>query len=122
MLRAKGIIPAKAKEAGITEEQIVDIVERTVQEKLNKDHLAEKTLDELDELEDDEDERVLAEYRRKRIAEMRSLQERAKFGSVIEITAVDYVKEINQAGPDTWVVLHLYKQGSVRSFIYSSRR
>ena len=122
VLRAKGIIPAKAKEAGITEEQIVDIVERTVQEKLNKDHLAEKTLDELDELEDDEDERVLAEYRRKRIAEMRSLQERAKFGSVIEITAVDYVKEINQAGPDTWVVLHLYKQGSVRSFIYSSRR
>lgn len=61
VLRAKGIIPQKEKE--ITEEQIIDMVERTVQEKLNKDHLIEKTLDELDELEDDEDERVLAEYR-----------------------------------------------------------
>ena len=34
MLRAKGIIPQKEKQ--ITEEQIIDIVERTVQEKLNK--------------------------------------------------------------------------------------
>ena len=34
VLRAKGIIPQKEKE--ITEEQIIDIVERTVQEKLNK--------------------------------------------------------------------------------------
>lgn len=109
MLRKKGIIPEKEKE--ITEEQIIDIVERTVQEKLNKDHLADKDLDELDELEDEEDERVLAEYRRKRIAEMKALTEKAKFGSVIEITAVDYVKEINQAGEGVWVVLHLYKQG-----------
>jgi hypothetical protein len=61
ILRKKGIIPEKEKE--ITEEQIIDIVERTVQEKLNKNHLADKELDELDELEDEEDERVLAEYR-----------------------------------------------------------
>ena len=33
-LRKRGIIPPKEK--GITEEQIVDIVERTVQEKLNR--------------------------------------------------------------------------------------
>lgn len=61
MLRAKGILPAKEKE--ITEEEIIDIVERTVQEKMNKDKLNDKTLDELDELEDEEDERILAEYR-----------------------------------------------------------
>ena len=61
MLRKKGILAPKEKE--ITEEQIIDIVERTVQAKLNKDHLGEKDLDELDELEDEEDERVLAEYR-----------------------------------------------------------
>jgi hypothetical protein len=34
VLRQKGIIPQK--EQGITEEQIIDIVERTVQDKLNK--------------------------------------------------------------------------------------
>lgn len=109
VLRQKGIIPQKEKE--ITEEEIIDIVERTVQEKLNKNHLEEKTLDELDELEDEEDERIMAEYRNKRIAEMKALQEKSKFGSVYEITAVDYVKEINQAGEGVWVVLHLYKSG-----------
>ena len=72
-----------------------------------------KTVDELDELEDEEDERVLAQYRLKRIAEMRALQEKNKFGSVIEITAVDYTKEVNQAGEGIWVVLHLYKPGYV---------
>jgi hypothetical protein len=99
------------KEKEISEEQIIDIVERTVQEKLNKDHLAEKDLDELDELEDEEDDRVLQQYRLKRIAEMKALQEKAKYGTVLEITAVDYVKEVNQAGEGVWVVLHLYKAG-----------
>jgi hypothetical protein len=61
VLRSKGIIPQK--EAEITEEEIIDIVERTIQEKTNKNHLEDKTIDELDELEDEEEERVLAEYR-----------------------------------------------------------
>ena len=76
-----------------------------------KDHLEDRTLDELDELEDEEDERVLAAYRNKRIAEMKLLQENSKFGHVMEITAVDYVKEVNQAGEGIWVVLHLYRTG-----------
>ena len=75
------------------------------------DHLENKNIDELDELEDEEDERVLSEYRKKRIAEMKALYEKSKFGSVIEITAVDYLKEVNQAGEGIWVVLHLYKTG-----------
>lgn len=73
--------------------------------------MAEKTLDELDELEDEEEERILAKYRQMRIEEMKSLQKKARYGSVIEITAVDYVKEVNQAGEGVWVVLHLYKSG-----------
>lgn len=70
-----------------------------------------KTLDELDELEDSEDEAVLNEYRRKRIAELQSIQQRAKYGRVLEISARDYVDEVNKAGDDVWVVLHLYEQG-----------
>ena len=111
VLRAKGILPAKPKEKEITEEQIIDIVERTVQEKLNKDKYADMDLDELEMFEDEEDERVLADYRRKRIEEMKALQAKAKFGEVTEITAVDYVKEVNEAGEGVWVVLHLYKTG-----------
>ncbi|XP_023014927.1 viral IAP-associated factor [Leptinotarsa decemlineata] len=110
ILRAKGIIPPKEKE--ITEDQIVSMLEETIEKKTStgKD-LSELNLDELDELEDSEDEAVLLEYRNKRIAELKALAERRKFGSVGEISAQDYVNEVNNAGEGIWVVLHLYKQG-----------
>lgn len=73
--------------------------------------LGELTLDELDELEDSEDEAVLLEYRNKRIAELKALAEKSKFGSVLEISGQDYIQEVNKAGEGIWVVLHLYKQG-----------
>lgn len=68
-------------------------------------------LDGLDELEDSEDEAVLLEYRKKRIAEIKALSDRSRFGFVREISGVDYVGEVNKAGEGIWVVLHLYKQG-----------
>lgn len=68
-------------------------------------------LDELDELEDSEDEAILLEYRNKRIAELKALAEKRKFGSVREISGQDYVEEVNKAGDGIYVVLHLYKQG-----------
>lgn len=73
--------------------------------------LSELDLDGLDELEDSEDEAVILEYRRKRIAEIQALSEKQKFGSVREISGQDYINEVNKAGEDIWVVLHLYKQG-----------
>lgn len=42
---------------------------------------------------------------------MKQYQKAAKFGDVMEISAVDYVQEVNQAGDGVWVVLHLYKTG-----------
>lgn len=113
ILRSKGIIPEKTKEKEITEDQIVDIVENTINDKTGRttDDLENKTLDELDELEDEEDERVLLEYRRKRIAEMLEMSRKGKYGEVKEISGEDYVQEVNKAGEDVWVVLHLYKSG-----------
>jgi len=78
--------------------------------------LEKKTLDELDELEDEEDERVLEEYRQKRIAEMKELANKSKYREVREISAEDYVREINNAGEDVWVILHLYKSGYDNSY------
>ncbi|CAH1155728.1 unnamed protein product [Phaedon cochleariae] len=110
ILRAKGIIPQKEKE--ITEEQIVSMLEDTIEQKTQSGKILEQlNLDELDELEDSEDEGVLLEYRNKRIAELKALAERRKFGLVGEISAQDYVNEVNKAGEGIWVVLHLYKQG-----------
>merc|ERR1719495_2567162 len=68
-------------------------------------------LDELDELEDEEEEKILLQMRQQRIAEMKARMEKSKFGDVREITAVDYVQEVNKAGDGIMVVLHLYKQG-----------
>lgn len=113
ILRRKGVIPEKQKEQEVTEDQIVNLLESTIDEKTGRapDSLEEKTLDELDELEDEEDERVLEEYRRRRIAEMKELANKSKYGEVQEISAEGYVKEVNNAGEDVWVVLHLYKSG-----------
>lgn len=51
------------------------------------------------------------QFRRKRLAEIQEKQNLAKFGDVREISASDYVAEVNNAGAGVWVVLHLYKSG-----------
>jgi hypothetical protein len=48
--------------------------------------------------------------RQQRMAELKARSEKARFGDVREITAVDYVQEVNKAGDGIMVVLHLYKQ------------
>lgn len=101
ILRSKGILPPKEKP--------VEVEEEIPQDEGKK--YEDMTLDELDEFEDEEDERVMEMYRQKRIAEIRALQAKNKFGDVREISAVDYVQEVNKAGEGIWVVLHLYKQG-----------
>ena len=70
-------------------------------------------MDELDEFEDDEEEQVFLEYRRKRLQEIKNQMQRNKFGTVAEISGPDYIQEVNNAGKDIWVVLHLYKPGFV---------
>lgn len=42
---------------------------------------------------------------------MKELANKSKYGEVQEISAEDYVKEVNNAGKDVWVVLYLYKSG-----------
>ena len=49
--------------------------------------------------------------RQQRMAEIHKLQQASKFGDVKEISAQDYVDEVNKAGKGVWVVLHLYKSG-----------
>jgi hypothetical protein len=73
--------------------------------------MVDMSLDELDELEDDEDERILEEFRRRRIAELKAQAQKNVFGDVIEISGQDFVNQINKAGSGVWVVLLLYKQG-----------
>ena len=41
----------------------------------------------------------------------RTVQAKSNYGDVREISADDYVAQVNKAGEGVWVVLHLYKQG-----------
>ena len=60
-LRRQGILPEKE----VSEDQLIDLVEETVQKKTGNvvKSYEDMTLDELEELEDEEDERVLLQYR-----------------------------------------------------------
>eukprot|EP01057_Protomagalhaensia_wolfi_P005782 Protomagalhaensia_wolfi_Nauph_80__5781@NODE_711_length_2084_cov_23_603912_g532_i0_p2_GENE_NODE_711_length_2084_cov_23_603912_g532_i0NODE_711_length_2084_cov_23_603912_g532_i0_p2_ORF_typecomplete_len275_score49_99Phosducin/PF02114_16/7_7e42HyaE/PF07449_11/6_7e03HyaE/PF07449_11/0_18Thioredoxin/PF00085_20/0_21_NODE_711_length_2084_cov_23_603912_g532_i02071031 len=77
------------------------------------DPLEERSLRELDELEDAVDEDVLAKYRSRRLAEMKKKQARSKFSEVLEIAAPDYVEQVTEAskadGGKQVVVCLLYK-------------
>jgi len=80
-----------------------------------KDKLADKSLGELDELEDDEDKDTLDVYRKKRIAEMRKNAKLNKFGDLMQINESEYKKEVTEASAEgedgTYVVLHLFCYG-----------
>jgi hypothetical protein len=111
ILRAKGIIPDKPKEKEINEDDIIAMMEKTIKQKSGAKELEDMTLDELDELEDEEEERILEQYKKARMAEIKAMQAKSRFGDVREISAEDYVNEVNKAGEGIFVVLHLYKQG-----------
>ena len=63
-LRRHGILPQK--EGEVTEDQLINMVEETVQKRTGMNVVKayeDMTLDELEQLEDEEDERVLLQYR-----------------------------------------------------------
>ena len=68
------------------------MLEKTVKEKTGAKAMEDMTLDELDELEDEEEEKILEQMRRQRMAEIRDKQAKARFGDVREISAQDYVQ------------------------------
>eukprot|EP00744_Colponema_vietnamica_P006926 GILI01010008.1.p1 GENE.GILI01010008.1~~GILI01010008.1.p1 ORF type:complete len:262 (-),score=45.31 GILI01010008.1:48-800(-) len=102
--RRFGNLPEKEKE--ITQQELTEMLIAAAEA---YDPLANKSLDELNELEDDLDERTLEEYRRKRIAEMQEKAMKARFGDVRHINRADFTQEVNNAGENVWVVLHLYQ-------------
>lgn len=113
VLRAKGIIPPK-EDTGITEDDIVNMVEQTITQKSHGKDMADMDLKELDDMEDDvddEEERIFEAYRRQRLLEMKDAQAKSVFGEVTEISKADWVQQVNKAGEGIWVVIHVYKQG-----------
>lgn len=109
ILREKGIIPEKPKEAEIDEETIIAWVDKAVREKKFGKAVEDRNLEELDELEDLEDDDVLESYKRQRIAEMKALQSAEKYNSVLQISKSDYPREVTEASKECYVVVLLYQ-------------
>ena len=71
--------------------------------------LSEKSLDQLDELEDDLDENILELYRNKRMAEMLQQSSKEKYGRLFHIGQTDYTNEVTNESNNCLVVVHLFQ-------------
>lgn len=103
----------KEKEATLAEIQL------KAQEKHEEDNKLENVLDrknmeEINDLEDDLDfdDEFMREYMAKRRAELEDRATNYKFGSVIEISRDEYIREVTNADPESFVVLHLYQNSN----------
>ncbi|KAI9224015.1 thioredoxin-like protein [Blastocladiella britannica] len=110
ILRARGILPNKSGDVEVTEDDLAAIVDAAATAAFSREgQLDRATLDELAELEDEEDDRVLESYRRRRMAEMKDAASRKRFGEVTAISKPDFVREVSDASKECWVVCYLYK-------------
>merc|ERR1712232_1309439 len=89
-------------------------MERTAIEAVEQfDPLENCKLEELDTLEVDADEDILAQYRRERLAELKKAKSAARFGEVLHVTRGNFVHEVTEGSAGgQWVLVLLYVDSS----------
>jgi len=99
------------------QEEKVDVwkLEEGGEDERAQERLENASLEELKEMEDDEDDRMLEAYRKKRIEEMKKAALKNKYGEVINISETEWKDQVTNAPPDEFVVVNLYKQGIPQS-------
>ena len=116
ILRAHGVIPEREPSPSA---QLEAALEESIQ-KAHDNRLEDKTLDELEALEDDEDEEFLETYKLKRMAEIQNQASKEKFGSLQSISKPDYTDEVTNASKnDVYVFLHIMYPGVQQSKLLS---
>lgn len=122
ILRQHGVIPERPP-SPMT--QLEDALEDTLR-KQQDNRLEDKNLSELEELEDEEDEAFFEFYKQKRIAEIKKMQEKAKFGQVFHVSKHEYNEEITRCskgeddGNKVYVFVHLSSEGKLQSRLLSA--
>ena len=97
-------IPKEKKE---TTDEVEKIIRETIE---NYNPMEKKTLDELDQMEDDfEDDKYVLEYKMKRLNEIKEKAKGAIFGVLREIRYNEYKEEVNEGSKNNFVVLLLYQ-------------
>lgn len=113
ILRAHGVIPEKPPSPTAELEQAFE----EALEHAHENRLEHKTLEELDELDEDglEDEEFIETYRKKRMAEIHEMTSKEKYGGVVQISKPEYKLEITEASNDTFVFVHISYPGVTQS-------
>lgn len=103
ILRKHGVIPEKPPSPTPMIQEALLEGRRLAHE----NRLEGKDFDELDELEDEEDEAFLEQYRRKRMAELGNIQKKAVHGSVYPLSKPEYQREVTDASAKGPVLVNL---------------
>lgn len=103
ILRAKGIIPEKPPSPTPMIQEALEEARRLAHE----NRLEGKDLDELAELEDDEDDAFLEEYRKKRLQELSEINKASVYNSVYHIQKPDYATDVTEESNKAYVVVLL---------------
>ncbi|ANB11402.1 Plp2p [Sugiyamaella lignohabitans] len=114
ILRAHGVIPERPPSPSA---QLEEALEEAVRH-AHENRLEHKTLDELDEIDEDglEDEEFIEIYRKKRMAEIQEMAKKQKFGSLVMISKPEYTQEITDASKnDQFVLVHIAYEGVPQS-------
>lgn len=113
VLLKKGIIKKTADIGKETDEPAQGSSDQKQKQRRGNQMQEEDEIDDL--LEDDiEDDDFMRRYRDMRLSELKATvtkQESLRYGEVIEISGSEYVEQVNKAGKDVWVVVHLYDDG-----------
>merc|ERR1711879_133339 len=84
-------------------------------EEKEKDQYAEKSLEDLQELEDEIDEDKLKDLRRQRLLELQKAAELNKFGRIKQISKPEYTAEVTESSVQQPVVCCLFVHGQEES-------
>ena len=103
ILRKHQIIPEKPKDP----EPLIQEALISAQQRAHENRLEDKTLSELNDLEDLEDDDFLSTYRQKRLAELSNLQKTSVFGQVYPLQKADYAKDVTEASQNAFVCVNL---------------
>ncbi|KAL6243950.1 Proteolipid protein 2 [Rhinocladiella similis] len=103
ILRKHGIIPEKPKDP----EPIIQEALLEATRKAHENRLEDKDLDELADLEDEEDEAFLEQYRQRRLAELSTLQKKSVYGQVYPLQKPDYARDVTDESSKAFVLVNL---------------
>ncbi|KAF2752307.1 phosducin family protein [Sporormia fimetaria CBS 119925] len=103
ILRKHGVIPEKPPSPTPMIQEAIEEARRLAHE----NRLEGKDLDELAELEDEEDEDFLESYRKKRFAELATIQSASVFNQVYHLQKPDYSKDVTEASQQAFVLVLL---------------